>query len=235
MGSFFSVDGPLFSGLDRVADLFWLNILFLICCIPVFTIGASTCALYYVTLKMVKNEESHITRSFFRAFKENFRQSTLIWLLVMLVGGLLFADYLIMNGTIADISMVPDIVRKIMLVILLVAAFVTALTARYVFPLLAKFDNTIKNTIKNALLISIRHLPLSALLLLISGVQVAVFYFVPTLRVAYLIIMFSLAAFVSSFIFMKIFAYYLPKEEEKDPDAFVLGGEDPDPTKEEND
>lgn len=223
MGGFFSVEGPLFSGLGRLADLFWLNILFIVCSLPIFTIGASTTALYYVTLKMVKNEEGHITKSFFRAFKENFRQSTLIWLMVMFVGALLFGDYLIMNGKLIDISAIPDLIRKAMLIMLLVAAFLIALTVRYVFPLLARFDNTIKNTIKNALLISIRHLPFSALLLLIFGAAVAVFFLVPKLWVMYPIIMFSLVAFVSSFIFVKIFSYYIPKEEEKDPDDFVLG------------
>ncbi|MBR6452686.1 MAG: YesL family protein [Lachnospiraceae bacterium] len=231
MGSFFSVEGPLFSGLDRMADLFWLNILFIVCCIPVVTIGASTTALYYVTLKMVKNEESHITKSFFRAFKDNFRQSTVIWLLALLIGGILFADYSIMSGAWIDISTMPGIFRKVMLVILLIAALLYAIILRYVFPLLARFDNTIKNTMRNALLIGIRHLPFTGLLLLIVAAAVAIFYFIPTLRVAYIIIMFSLVAFLSSFIFVKIFSYYMPEEPEKDPDAFVLGGDEQDPEK----
>ena len=190
MGGFFSVEGPLFSGLGRLADLFWLNILFIVCSLPIFTIGASTTALYYVTLKMVKNEEGHITKSFFRAFKENFRQSTLIWLMVMLVGALLFGDYLIMNGKLIDISAIPDLIRKAMLIMLLGKA------VRYI---------------------------VTSGLLLIFGAAVALFFLVPKLWVMYPIIMFSLVAFVSSFIFVKIFSYYIPKEEEKDPDDFVLG------------
>lgn len=231
MSNFFSVEGPLFSGLDRMADLFWLNILFLICCIPVVTIGASTTALYYVTLKMVKNEESHITKSFFRAFKDNFRQSTVIWLIAMLIGGILFADYSIMSGAWIDMSSMPGIFRKIMLVILLIAVVLCAIILRYVFPLLARFDNTIKNTIRNALLIGIRHLPFTGLLLLIVAAAAAIFYYIPTLRIAYIIIMFSLVAFLSSFIFVKIFSYYMPEEPEQDPDAFVLGGDEPGPEK----
>lgn len=229
MSNIFNVEGPVFSTLDRIADLFWLNLLFLFCCIPVITIGASTTALYYVTLKMVKNEESHITKSFFRAFKDNFRQSTVIWLIALLIGGILFADYTIMSGVWIDISTMPDIFRKVMLVILLIAALLVAIILRYVFPLLARFDNTIKNTIKNALLIGIRHLPYTALLLLIVAAAVAAFYFIAAFRVAYFIIMFSLVAFLSSYIFVKIFSYYMPEEPEKDPDAFVLGGDEPDP------
>ena len=71
MGKVFNFEGPVFSFLSRLADLFWLNLLFVICSIPVITIGASSTALYYVTLKMAKDEEGYITRSFFKSFKEN--------------------------------------------------------------------------------------------------------------------------------------------------------------------
>lgn len=227
MSSFFNVDGPLFSGLDKVADLFWLNVLFLICCIPIVTIGASSTALYYVTLKMVKNEESGITKSFFRAFRTNFKQSTIIWLFAMVVGFILGFDYLFMTGYWADISTLPGFVRKGMLIILLVAALWYLFTLRYVFPLLARFDNTIRNTIKNSFLISIRHLPYTILLFGIVAAAFAVLYFFPKMLILCFIILFSLVAYLSSYIFVKIFAYYMPKEEEKDPDAFVLGGDEP--------
>ena len=72
MGSFFSLDSPLMRFLSRLSDIFILNVLFLLCCIPVVTIGASATALYTVTLKMARNEESYITKGFFKAFKSNF-------------------------------------------------------------------------------------------------------------------------------------------------------------------
>lgn len=217
MGRIFDVEGPLFSGLSRMADLIWLNVLFIVCSIPIFTIGASTTALYYVTLKMVKNEECYITKSFFRSFKQNFRQSTVIWLIMLVVGGLLFTDYLIMNGKIADISTMPDTVRKVILVILLMAALVYLFTLRYVFPLLARFDNTVKNTIRNALIISIRHLPLTAVLVAIPILAGFVFVkFLPQVFIFYLIIVLALLAFVSSFMFVKIFANYMPGEAEEE-------------------
>lgn len=224
MGRIFDVEGPLFSGLSRIADLFWLNVLFIVCCIPVFTIGASATALYYVTLKMVKNEECYITKSFFRSFKQNFKQATAIWLIMMVVGGLLVTDYLIMNGTIADVSGLPDTVRKVFLVVLLAAAIIYAFTLRYVFPLLARFDNTVKNTIRNSLLISIRHLPLSAVLVAIYVLAGFVFVkFLPQVFIFYLIIVLALVAYVSSFMFVKIFANYMPSDDaEAEGDGEVL-------------
>ena len=70
----------------------YLNLLWILCSLPVFTIGASTTALYYVTLKMVQDEESNITAMFFRAFRENFRQATTLWLIMLGIGLLLAGD-----------------------------------------------------------------------------------------------------------------------------------------------
>ena len=90
MGKIFSLDSPFVQFMNRVADIMWLNILFVICCIPVITIGASVTAMYYVTLKMVRNEESYITKSFFKSFKLNFKQATAIWLIILAAGGLFY-------------------------------------------------------------------------------------------------------------------------------------------------
>ena len=80
----FDLDSPLMNVLNKMADLMWLNILTLICCIPVITAGAALTSMHYVALKIVRNEESYITRSLFlNPFKTNFRQATLIWLLLM--------------------------------------------------------------------------------------------------------------------------------------------------------
>lgn len=221
MSSIFNVEGPVFSTLDRIADLFWLNILYILCCVLGLgiTVGASTTALYYVTLKMVKNEEGPITKSFFRAFKSNFKQATAIWLIAVVVGGILFSDYAVMSGAWGDISAMPDMMRKVLVVVLFVVGLFYLLTLCYVFPLLARFENTIGNTIKNALLISIRHLPYSALLLLITAAPAILFYFLPGTIILFFIIGFSLIAFVSSYIYVKIFAYYTPKEEKEDPES----------------
>ena len=80
------MDNKFFVFMGRVADLMILNILCIICCIPIITIGASVTAMYYVTLKMTRNEESYIVRSFFKSFKENFKQATVIWLVALADG-----------------------------------------------------------------------------------------------------------------------------------------------------
>ena len=89
MGRLFNLDSPLMSGLSKVADLIWLNILAFIFCIPVVTIGASITALNYVALKMVRNEDGYVTRAFFKSFKQNFKQATIIWLIMLLIFGVI--------------------------------------------------------------------------------------------------------------------------------------------------
>lgn len=74
--SFFNLDSPVMRFLTKVADLIILNILFLICCIPIVTIGAASTALYTVTMKSVRDEESYVIRSYFKAFKDNFKIGT---------------------------------------------------------------------------------------------------------------------------------------------------------------
>ncbi len=213
MNKIFDSEGPLFSTLGKMADLMLLNVLYLLCSLPVITIGASTTALYYVTLKMVKDEEGYIFKSFFKAFLQNFRQATLIWLIFLPVGAILLLDYLIINGTLLDVSAMPDSFRKVLLILLLVVGFLYFFTLRYVFPILARFENTIGNTIKNALLISIRHLPQTVLLLAMPVLAGVVLYFFPAALILILLILCGWIAYLSSKIFVKIFVNYMPGQD----------------------
>ena len=82
MSSLFNMDSPIMRFLSRVCDIMILNILCIVFCIPIITAGASVTAMYTVTLKMVRGEESYIFKGFLKAFKENFKQSTIIWLMM---------------------------------------------------------------------------------------------------------------------------------------------------------
>ena len=95
-------DSGIMRVLSKICDIVCLNVLWLVCSLPIITIGASTTALYTVMLKLVKNEEGYIFKGFLHAFKLNFKQSTIIWLILLLCGGVCFVDYRIsemMPGT----------------------------------------------------------------------------------------------------------------------------------------
>ena len=98
MGRIFDMDSPVMRFLGRLADLMILNLVTLLCCLPVVTIGASLTAMHYVLLKMVRNEESYIVRSFFKSFKQNFKQATVIWLIILLFLVIFGADIMIIKG-----------------------------------------------------------------------------------------------------------------------------------------
>ena len=97
MGRFFDLESPIMRTLNRVADLMILNLLMIVCCIPVITVGASVTAMHYVILKMVRGEEGYLVKGFFKSFAANFKQATLIWLLMMVVIAVYVGDALIFS------------------------------------------------------------------------------------------------------------------------------------------
>ena len=189
------------------------NIIFLIMCIPIVTIGANFTAMYYVTLKMIKNEETYIFRTYWKSFRENFKQATAIWLILLAVLIVLILDLLLvmrMPGTITYLRFV-----------FLVLIFFEAMVLSYVFPVLSRFDNTVKNTIKNSILMAIRHLPWTIMILLVNLCPLLIYVFSTTKIVSYLILLmfllgFSTVALGCSWFFVnKIFPFYMPEEEKE--------------------
>lgn len=220
MGRFFNMDNKFFVFMGRVADLCMLNLVFIICCIPIVTVGASITALYYVTLKMVRNEESYIFRSFFRSFRQNFKQATIINLIMIAAAVLLYLDTHITKA-------MGDPMGKIMGVIFAVITLVYLIVLLYIYPILAKFYNSIKNTFKNSILMGISHLPYTVLMLIISVCPVLVL-FIPSLQIqAILILLFilfgpTLVAYCNSHFFVKIFDRYIPEEKMTSEETEVL-------------
>ncbi|MCI9381952.1 MAG: YesL family protein [Dorea sp.] len=153
MNNLFNLDGPVLQFVNKIVYSVYLNILWFICCIPVITAGASTTALFYVTLKIAKNEEGNITKAFFHSFRENLRQSTLIWLILLVLGIILGAD-----GYILYHMRFENVFWTLCTAVFCVAAAAYAIVLMYIFPLLARFDNTVGAMFKNALFIGVRFL-----------------------------------------------------------------------------
>lgn len=225
MRNFFDIDGPLIEGLTKVADIVILNLLFIVCSIPIITIGASWTAMYYVTLKMVKNEECYIVKSFFRSFKQNFKQATVIWLIMLFIGFILYFDVKVMGGEYGQVIAASSGVAKVMSVLLMAATVFYLLVISYVFSVLSRFDNTIKNTMKNALLMSIKHFPLTIVILVVILVPLAIVYMNPRLFILIFVI-FGLIAYITSYSFVKIFKNYMPNEGIADDNEFEIKIED---------
>lgn len=197
---FFNYDSPIMQFLSRVTDIIILNILFIVCSLPVITVGASATALYSVTLKMVKNEESYIFSSFFRAFKNNFKHSTVSWLILLGTGIIVWVDYRILSVSDGSLS-------RIFSAVLIPVCVFLVLIALYIFPFIARFENTIRNSWKNAFLISIVQLPYTVLLLLILALAIAFTLFVnfQITGFVWFVMGFSGLAYLNSFLLRRAF------------------------------
>ena len=176
MSNLFNLDGPILQFINKIVYSVYLNILWFICCIPVITAGASTTALFYVTLKIAKNEEGNITKAFFHSFRQNFRQGTLIWLILLALRIILGVD-----GYVLYHMRFENLFWTLCTAVFCVAAIAYAIVLMYIFPLLARFDNTTGAMFKNALFIGVRFLFCTALMAVIYFVMllVVVRFFTP--------------------------------------------------------
>lgn len=194
----FDMDSPLMQGLNKMADLMWLNILTVICCLPVVTVGASLTALNYMALKIARDEESYITKGFFKSFRENFKQATVIWLIFLTVIIVLAVDFRIMWGSEAEVNV-------IMQTLIGASAIFCLLAFMFVFPLLAKFDNPVLKTIKNAFLVSAVQFPKTILMIILYAIPVLLFIYVYLAIPLSLMFGLSVPAWLSAKMYSKFF------------------------------
>ena len=165
----FNIDGGFYKFISRFFDLVKLNFLWLLFCLPVITIGASTTAAYGVALKMVDDEESYIARSFVREFKRNFKQGTVLGLIFIVATYAIYLDYEI--NRISEDGSIPLIVIGIL------SAFIYVSAMLYSFPLLARYENSVIGTIQNSMEISRRYFGRTLLITGVLAVEFAVFNF----------------------------------------------------------
>lgn len=175
MHSLFSPDNVVMQFITKLVTAVYLNILWFLCSLPIFTIGASTTALFYVTLKMAKNEEGNITRAFFHSFRENFRQGTVIWLILLGLGIFLGID-----GYVLYHMWFENAFWTICAAIFILVLAVYAIILMYIFPLLARFHNTIPAMFKNSIIIGMRFLICTILMAAIYFIMVCIIIYIFT-------------------------------------------------------
>lgn len=207
MRKLFDLESPFMQGLNKMADLMIANLLCIICCIPVITAGAAFTALHFVALKMVRNEETYIIKTFFRSFKENFVQATLLWIIKLLV-----FIFVIIDLRIA--SMIPWM--KIGIIAVGVLLFLLGL---HIFPLQSRFVNRVPITIKNSVLIGLMVLPKTVLMGLIYLLPLVLWYvsfavFGSNIMMPLFVLFgFSLPVFLCAFLYNKTFKKIEPAVE----------------------
>ncbi len=172
---FFSYESRFSQLLLKLCYACYLNLLWFVCSIPIFTIGASTTALYYACLKIVRDEENNVAAQFFHSFKENFKQATVLWLILLGVGLFLGTDGYILYHLRLTSAGAAGVFWTVILAIVIAAAVMYVIVLLNVFPLLASVSNTNRAMLKNAFLIGTHYLLAT---ILVFAVHFAMFFVV---------------------------------------------------------
>lgn len=197
-------DGFLCQTLGKVTDCLCLSLLWIISCIPIVTVGAATTAMYYTIKKVVRYGITGILREYWHSFRSNFKQATLIWLMLVLIYGLLaiscYGTYVLYSA---------GYLPKALMVFLLLLVSAVTMWAIYLFPCLARFNNATKQIMKNCAWLAILNFPWTILLAAIFLLTIAAIALIP-------IGLFLFPAggmLISSYILERVFRKYMSPED----------------------
>lgn len=201
----FDLDNPFMHALSTMADLMILNLWVTVCCIPIFTAGAAFSAMHYVLLKMARDEEGYITKSFFKSFKENFKQATGIWLIMLALAVVFVGDFFIFRSA-------STLFPKALIIAIMAIGIFLYLVSTFIFPLQSHFVNSIRGTIKNAFSLMVLHLPTAFLMAVLYALPIIALlkisaYFYPVI----FLFGFSAPAFACAYLYSKIFKKFEPE------------------------
>jgi uncharacterized membrane protein YesL len=203
--NFFVIDSPVMRFLGRIGDIIILNLIFVVTALPVITVGTALSALYTVAMKLARGEDPSVLREYMRAFRRNMKPATICWLIMAAAGALIFLDFRLVG---AFGGALYTVVRLLLAMIF----GVWMLTFLYLFPYIARFENTVFHSVKNALFLSAAHLPSTVMMLVISvGLIVVTLFTSRTFvigTIGWFFAGFAAVAYVQSFLLSRIFAKY---------------------------
>jgi len=158
----FHYNTKLYQFLIKAMELVTINILWILCSIPIITIGASTTAKYDVLFRIFKGEDAHIARKFFKAFAANFKQATVITGILLVLAVVIFLDVRLLSRMDSSFEILGYVVA-------FAIGLITLSTCSYIFPWISRIDDKLANSIKNCFLISMKHLPRTCVIVLLNA------------------------------------------------------------------
>ena len=201
----FDPESQIMQIISRFCDIVILNVVFLLTCIPVFTVGAANAALYDVVFRLDTDREGPLLTSYFRAFRENFRQSTALWLLLLLFGAATYVNMTRFSILGENSYYLGYGLFILSMLVLVLEVFVFS----YSFPLLSRFRNSTRQTAVNALLLAIGNLPRTLAVSVINcfpwALLIVNFYAFMRLGFIWLAMYFAAAAYFNSRVLKKVF------------------------------
>lgn len=216
MGNIFRPDSPLMRFMMLLTNLMLLNVLWIISCLPVVTAGAATAAMYSVLMKYIQGRDDAVLKPFFRAFKENFRIVTPIWILNLLIGGVMVAELLYL-------SVGAQLWLKVVFYVLL---FLYSAATSYLYPIFARYQTTRRAAVFNSFALSLRHLLTSLCVVTLNALPVVLLVGFPGLFwktvLVWTLMGFSLIAYLNLKILLTVFKRYDPSDEGKTNESMKI-------------
>lgn len=168
MSKFFSVDSGLYKFMSRLWDMLKLNFMWVVCSIPIITMGAATTAAYTVTLKMVDEEEGYVCGPFWKEFKANIKKGSIMGVIMLIALYALYLDF--------QLFQVVEKYRFVFLAVFVIGAVLAATHFIYAFPLQARYENSIINTMRNSFRISLKYFPKTIFLIIALIIEFIIFF-----------------------------------------------------------
>ncbi len=200
MENLFNYNNKVFTTMAKITDSILLGLLWLLCSIPIITIGASSAAFYYAYTKCIRQDRGYIGEAFFHGFKTSFKYATVSWLVQIIVGAIVLIDCVLLT-TMGGFSPISGVLLAIVIIVLVVSV----LLALLLFPYIARYENTLKESIKNCVLILFSNFLWAVLLLILLCVTVFVAACFPVL----VIILPSVYMFFANKILEHVFQKYM--------------------------
>lgn len=204
MGNIFNYNNKFFQVINKVVDCFYISILWLIFCIPIVTIGASTTALYDTTHRVLRRGEGYVWKTFWGSFKSNFKQTTKIWLIMLVIFVALFYDYQITKEFLEQGSSLGAFCY--FFYIMMLFEYIWAI---YTFCYSARFELNMKAVMKNGAILAVVKLPWSFLMILLFVIAVIIIPFMPIM----LFLFPAAIAVIYEMILEKIFRQFMKPED----------------------
>lgn len=192
---------PVLDFINTLCNFIVLNLVFLITCLPVFTIGCALSSLYYVTLREARGEYGYLIRPYLKKFRENLKAGTAAFAILFVIGAVLLFN-------LAFWFSVGSIASSVLAGLFFIALLLWLLVFTYTFPLIARFENTTRQTLKNAFCLMMTNVKPTLALLCIYIAVVTLCMFTKPMKLLMVLVGFAFVAYCQSFIFKKVFAPY---------------------------
>lgn len=201
----FSIEHPFFEFMGNIGDMIILNVLFFVTSLPVVTLGTTLTAMYKVVLRRVRGEGRYVAREYFQACREEWKQSTKLGLFFLITGGILLFDVLYGKNLWKSLNVAIGV-----LVVL------WCFTITYAFPLQARFQNSTRNTLRNALFLAFRNFPATLVMVVLNGIPavcvIAGAFVTMAAMPIFCVVGFSLTAWINSLFLTRIFQGIMEQE-----------------------